>query len=181
VFSYNPGSILVTESGIPAAVSTTHARVYVDLSGNHNTGLAIANLTGAVASIMIHAFQNDGVTAVGTSKGPLQLVGSGHVARFAHQFITGLPAGFTGILDISSTTLFTALTLRSLNNERNDYLMTTFPIADANQTAPSPIIFPQIADGGGYVTQFILLSPNEGSSITLNLYGETGTLIDIRD
>jgi hypothetical protein len=175
VFGYNPGSILVTESGIPAALATTHARIFVDLSATYNTGLAIANVVDAAANITINAFQTDGTTAVGTSQGPLQLSAYGHDAKFADQFISGLPDGFTGVLDISASTQFAALTLRALVNERQDFLMTTFPIADANRTAPSPIVFPQIADGGGYVTQFILISPSGGASATLYFYGEDGT------
>ena len=65
VFGYNPESILVSESGIPAAAATTHARVYVDLSRSHNTGLALANLADAEADIEINAFQMDGVTGIG--------------------------------------------------------------------------------------------------------------------
>jgi hypothetical protein len=178
VFSYNPGSTLVSESGIPAAVPTTHARVFVDLSGNHDTGLAIANVNSAAASITINAYQNDGVTSVGTSQGPLQLVGNGHASEFADQFIAALPSGFNGVLDISSTTPFAALTLRSLYNERHDFLMTTFPVADANQAAPSPIVFPQVADGGGYRTQFILLSAVGASSATVQFFDETGAPIE---
>jgi len=166
---------LVSESGIPAAVSTTHARVYVDLSENHNTGLAIANVNSAAASIMINAFQTDGLTAIGTSQGSLELAGHGHDAKFADQCISGLPEGFTGVLDISSTTPFAVLTMRSLYNERHDFLVTTFPVADANQVAPSPAVFPQIADGGGYVTEFILISAGETASAGLSYYDETGT------
>jgi trimeric autotransporter adhesin len=179
VFSYNPGSILVSESGIPSAVPTTHARVYVDLSKNHNTGLAIANATDVDASITIVAFQIDGVTGIGISQGPLQLVGNGHAAKFADEFIKGLPAGFTGVMDINSTIPFAALTLRSLENERHDFLMTTFPIANANQPAPSPIVFPQIADGGGYITQFIFLSPSGESNTTISFNAEDGTPLAI--
>jgi hypothetical protein len=102
------------------------------------------------------------------------LAAHGHDAKFAGQFITGLPAEFTGILDISSTTPFAALTVRSLSNENNDYLMTTFPVADMNQAAPSPILFPQIADGGGYVTQLLLLSAGGASSTTINYYDNNG-------
>ncbi len=174
IFGYNPGNILVTESGVPAAASTTHARVYVDLSGRHNTGLAIANLSKSGANVSIKAFQSDGITGIGTSQGPLLLPGKGHSAKFASEFVAGLSAGFAGVLDISSETPFAALTMRSLTNERGDFLLTTFPIADANGAAPSPIVFPQIADGGGYVTQFILLSPGGASSAKLNFYGETG-------
>jgi hypothetical protein len=174
VFSYNPGNFLVTESGIPATVSTTHARIYVDLSGGHDTGLAIANPTSTKASITITAFQSDGVTGIGTSQGPLQLPANGDSAFFADGFIAGLPAGFTGVLDITSSTPFAALTMRSLINERNDFLLATFPIADMTLAAPSPIVFPQIADGGGYVTQFILIGAGGASSVTLNYYGEDG-------
>ena len=155
VFGYNPGNILVSESGIPSAVATTHARVYVDLSGRHNTGLAIVNLVASNASLTVNAYQKDGVTAAGTSHGPLSLSANGHTAAFADQFISGLPEGFTGMLDIRSPTPFAALTLRLLVNEREDFLMTTFPIADQTQPAPSPIIFPHVVDGGGYTTQFI--------------------------
>jgi hypothetical protein len=174
VFSYGSGGILVSESGIPAAVSTTHARVYVDLSRGHDTGLAIANPANTSASVTIKAYRTDGVTAVGTTQGPLQLPGNGHSAKFATEFISGLPAGFTGVLDITSATPFAALTLRSLNNERNDFLMTTFPIADADRTAPSPVIFPQTADGGGFVTEFILLNAGGASKTTLSFYDNEG-------
>jgi Leucine-rich repeat (LRR) protein len=179
VFSYNPGPMLISESGIPSAVSTTHARIYVDLSGDHNTGLAIANVGSSAASITLNAFQNDGVTPAGTNQGPLQLPAYGHDAEFADQFIAGLPAGFTGVLDISSVTPFAALTMRSLVNERDDFLMTTFPIADANATAPSPIVFPQVADGGGYVTQFIFISPTGASSATLSFWDEGGAPLPV--
>jgi hypothetical protein len=174
VFGYNPQNVLVAESGVPASVSTTHARVYVDLSGGHNTGLAIANLANISASITITALQGDGVTGVGTSRDPLILPPNGHRAHFADEFIAGLPAGFTGLLDIISTTPFAALTLRSLYNERHDFLLATFPVADMTRAAPFPIVFPQIADGGGLVTQFILIGPGGASSVTLNFYDDDG-------
>ena len=59
-------------------------------------------------------------------------------------------------------------------NERNEFLMTTFPVADVNQAAPSPVVFPQIADGGGYVTEIILLGSGQAASATLNYYDENG-------
>jgi N-acetylneuraminic acid mutarotase len=174
VFGYNPGSILISESGIPAAVSTTHARVYIDLTNNHNTGIAIANTASTDTSIAINAFTADGITPAGNSLGPIPLPSNGNKAAFADSFIEGLPAGFTGVMDISSAKPFAALTLRSLDNERNDFLMTTFPIVDSNRAAPSPIVFPHIADGGGYVTEFILLNTGKASQMTLLFVDEGG-------
>jgi hypothetical protein len=57
--------------------------------------------------------------------------------------------------------------------------MTTFPIVDVAKPTPSPVVFPHIADGGGYVTQIILISPAEASNATLYMYGEDGTPLDL--
>jgi photosystem II stability/assembly factor-like uncharacterized protein len=179
VFGYNPESILVSESGFPATVSTTHAQIYVDLSRKHNTGLAVANVESNTAAITIKAFQKDGVTLAGTNSASFQLAGNGHTGQFVNQLIQDLPAGFTGVLDISSITPFAALTLRSLHNERDDFLMTTFPVADANQAAHTPVVFPHIADGIGYATEFILLSPYGAANASLQLFSESGAPMDI--
>ncbi len=63
---------------------------------------------------------------------------------------------------------------RELNNERNDFLVTTFPLADVDRTAPSPAVFPQIADGGGFVIEFILLDAGAGSKTTLSFFANKG-------
>jgi enterochelin esterase-like enzyme len=174
VFGYNPINVMTTESGIPSAPYSTHARVFIDRTTNHNTGIAIANINEIQAHIDIQAFQKDGVTPVGVSQGPLPLAELGHDAKFAEQLISGLPENFTGVLDISSPTAFAAITVRSLYNERDDFLLTTFPVADATRMAPYPIVFPHIADGGGYVTQFILLDPQGVTEASLSLYDDSG-------
>jgi hypothetical protein len=174
VFSYNPGDVLQTESGVPTTLATTHARIYVDLSGGHNTGLAIANPTNTSTEVSITAFKADGITEVGIRKDPLSLPANGHKGQFANDFVSGLPAGFTGVLDINSPTPFAALTMRSLENERHEFVAALFPVADMTRSAPSPIIFPQIADGSGYTTQFILVGAGEASNVTLSFYGDDG-------
>jgi hypothetical protein len=179
VFGYNPADVLVTESGIPSTSPTTHAHIYVDLSGNHNTGLAIANIGDTEANITITAYKPDGLTAAGKSNGSLLLAAHEHDSKFADQFISGLPAGFTGVLDIRSATPFAAITVRSLYNENSDFLITTFPVADMTQVAPSPIVFPHIADGGGYATQFILIGTSGASNTTINYYDSEGISLPV--
>ncbi|MBZ5535860.1 MAG: VCBS repeat-containing protein [Acidobacteriia bacterium] len=181
IFSLRRAGNLVTESGIPSANLTTHARLYVDLTNRHNTGVAIAIAGSVPLHASITAFEADGITPVAT--GSLDLDPNGHAAKFANQFfIASLPEGFTGVLDVTSlptiflpATPFAALTLRSLSATGGDFLLTTFPIADVNQPAPSPMIFPQIAAGGGFTTQFILLSATGGASTTLNFFGDDGS------
>jgi hypothetical protein len=108
----------------------------------------------------------------GSSAGPVNLGGNGHEARFSSELISDLPPHFTGVLGIASSSPFVALTLRCLTNSRGNFLLTAFPIADAAQPAPMPIIFPQIANGGEYVTEFILLSAGGASSTIFDLFGE---------
>jgi hypothetical protein len=176
VFSFNPETTLVSESGIPATGFVKHARVYFDLSKNHNTGLALCNPGDVEQTITLSAYQKDGTTNAVSGGESLKLGGNKHISQFASQYIPGLPSGFTGVFDISSDLPFAALTMRFLNNERSDFLMSAFPIADPSRADPSPVLFPQIADGGNYATEFIFLSPSEPSSIILGLIGETGTV-----
>jgi len=179
IFQYSRSGVLVTESGIPSATPTTHARVFVDTSGGHDTGLALGNPGNGFVSIALAAFQPDGSTQAGASQGPIALGSNGHAATFVDQQITGLPANFQGVLDIVSDSPFVALTLRSLVNERGDFLLTTFPVADMNKPAPVPIIFPQIAHGGGFTTEFILLSAGSSGAATISFFGDAGNPIAI--
>ena len=62
---------------------------------------------------------------------------------------------------------------------RGDFLLTTFPIVDIVHPAPAAIFFPQIADGGGYTTEFILLSATGAANETISLFGDTGAPLPI--
>lgn len=59
----------------------------------------------------------------------------GHKALFIAELIF-YPAGSRGVVEISSQSLFATLTLRSLVNERGEFLLSTFPVADITQPAP---------------------------------------------
>ncbi len=178
LFRFFPAGNLVTESGVPAATPTTHARIFVDQSGAHRTGLAIANPSGRPISVTLSAFQTDGTTPAGSGSGTISLSGNAEEADFVDNMISGLPPGFVGVLDISSPSPFAALELRALTNSRGDFLITTFPTADFTRTAPSPIIFPQIADGvggGQYRTEIILLGTNGPANTTISYFGDDGS------
>ncbi len=175
IFSLTQNGTLVTESGVPAATPTTHACIFVDKSGGHDTGLAIANPGDSALSVTARAFRADGVTSAGNGPASVAVAALGHDARFVGQIISGLPDGFTGILDLNSPTPFVALTLRSLVNARNEFLIPAFPLADVNKAPPTPLVFPQIADGGGYQTQFVFLNTSgRDSAVQLMFFGEDG-------
>jgi phosphatidylethanolamine-binding protein (PEBP) family uncharacterized protein len=175
IFSRTGNGLLVTESGIPAAIPTTHARIYVDMGNGHDSGLAIAGITSTTLPVALKAYQSDGSTPAGSQANTLSIPGNGHAAAFIRQWVAGLPANFKGVLDISAPAPFAALTLRALTNARQDFLITTFPIANLNRPAPAPLVFPHLADGGGYKTEFILLSSGDSTASTVSFFGEERT------
>jgi Leucine-rich repeat (LRR) protein len=179
IFQYSRSGMLVTESGIPSTVPTTHARIFVDTSKGHDTGLALGNPGNGSVNVTLTGFLPDGITQIGASQGPITLAGNGHFAAFVDQQIAGLPPDFQGVLDIAGDSPFTTLTLRSLMNGRGDFLLTTFPVADVNKPAPSPAFIPQYADGGGFTTEFILLSAGPSSVAAISFFGDSGAPVTL--
>jgi hypothetical protein len=58
-------------------------------------------------------------------------------------------------------------------------LLTLAPKPDVTQPAPTPIVFPQIADGAGYTTQFIFISANGAASVNVYFIGDDGSPLTI--
>ena len=174
LFSRSIRGILQTESGIAATTPIQRARMYIDLSGSHDSGLALAQTKGGSQAVTLRAYLADGKTEAGSGPATVTLAGNGHKAAFVRQLVQGLPSGFRGVLDISSSSPFAALTLRSLQNSRGDFLLTAFPLADQERVTTAMPVFPQIAAGGGYLTEFLLLSQGAESTSVLSLFDDKG-------
>jgi hypothetical protein len=149
------------------------------MANGHDSGLAIAGTTQTTLPVTLKAYQSDGSTSAGSQANPLSIPGNDHAAAFLRQWISGWPADFKGVLDIPAPAPFTALTLRALTNARQDSLIATFPTADLNRPAPTPVVFPQIATGGGYRTEFILLTSGASAASTLSFLGEEETPLSV--
>jgi hypothetical protein len=88
------------------------------------------------------------------------------MALFLNQIagLNNLPATFRGVLHRSSNTSISAIDLRTLYNERGDFLISTTPaIAENTPTSTDEFVFPQVVSGSGYTTDFILMN-TAGSS-----------------
>jgi hypothetical protein len=174
IFRLGMRGIVVSESGISAAIPTTRARIYVDKRGGYDMGIAIANPRTSGSTISVRSLGLDGQTAAVSGSAQFNLNGNGHRADLSSDIVAGLPAGYTGVLDVQSPTPFVALTLRLIFNSRGDLLMTTFPVADQMRPAPSPVIFPHLADGGGFRTELILVGPQSAAETIVRLYDDDG-------
>jgi sugar lactone lactonase YvrE len=177
IFSLRKDGTTTTESGVPAQAAGNAFRLYAESKevfgdvGSIQTGLAVVNMSNGPATVVLELSRLDG-TSTGLT-GTLYLAANGQTAIFLNQIpgLTSLQTPFEGVLRVSSSSPIAVLGLLCRYNERGDFLITTTPAS--NEAAPpstSPLYFPQIADGNGYTTQFILFSGQAGES-------STGTLV----
>lgn len=184
IFSFNNAGVTVTEAGVPALGAARALRMYAQSEeGTIQTGVAIANPSPNAIQVNL-----DLTTLVGAPTGGTRTItipANGQVALLLNEMgFQSLPRSFRGILRISTDSAagVSVVGLRSRTNERRDFLITTTPPVDEN-TLPSiaELIFPHLADGGGYTTQFILFTRSAGpfSAGALEVFGQSGRPLNI--
>jgi hypothetical protein len=65
--------------------------------------------------------------------------------------------------------------LRGRLNERSEFLVTTTPPVNENSVVTANGVFPQVVNGGGFTTQFVLYGVNS----TVNLHDQNGAGINM--
>ena len=91
----------------------------------------------------------------------------------------GIPYPFHGVVRISTTSAagVAVVGLRGEYNERKDFLVTTStPTGEASPVSSAEALFPHLADGGGYTTEFVLFSGSSGQASTgmLRFFTQSG-------
>jgi hypothetical protein len=158
-------------------------RLYVEASGltagNIKSGIAADNTSTASANVTFDVTDLTGVPVSGIPPVTMTLNGGEQTAKFLSDIFPFLPSPFKGVLRITTTSSgISVVGLRTRINERGDFLITTTPPAnESSSPANMPMYFPQVADGGGYTTQFILFSGTAGqiSSGILQLANPDGS------
>jgi hypothetical protein len=163
IFGFRPGGTLVSEATVPASPLMLSARVFAEIDGRVNTGVAIANPNTARIDVSFSFTDSAGVER---RAGSIMIPGNGQVAAFLDQAPFNGPAPFTGSLTLVSPSPFAAIALRGLTNERSEFLLTTLPVSDLTVDPGSslpafPALFPHLAVGGGWVTQVVIVNPGD--------------------
>jgi hypothetical protein len=109
--------------------------------------------------------------------GAVNIPARGLVGRFLNEppFNSGPIRGrctFTSPVPIS------AVALRGFTNERGEFLITTLPVSPLVASSGTAIVFPQVADGGGWTTRIVLI--HRRSYDRHNTFLGAGHDIDIR-
>ena len=165
IFGLTQNNVLVTEAGVPASPLLTSARIYAEVTGIVNTGIAIANPGDQTATINF-SFTD----ALGADFGASSTTIGAHqqIAKFLDQdpFNKALAgrSSLQGTFSFSSDVPVYVIALRGFSNERapSEFLITTLPVTDLSAAAPGGTVYlPHFADGGGWTTQIVLVNPTE--------------------
>jgi len=167
IFGYTTNNVRVAEASV-VGTAGNQFRTYIEDAGsvgsvgNIESGIAIANLDTARATVNLQAFALNGQLQASNSVG---IPVGGKVARFANELFPTLPTSFKGVLRVTSNSNISVVGLRGRYNERNDFLITTVPVnQELTQGSNAELLFPHIVDSGGYTTQFILVNTVSGQT-----------------
>jgi hypothetical protein len=159
IFGYHSGGVLVTEAGVPASPKIYSGRVFANVDGPVNTGIAIAN-TNSHDAVISYYFTNSAGTDFG--HGVFALKANHQMAKFLNEAPFNGPAPMEGTFTFTSTIPVAVIALRGYTNERSEFLITTLPVASVGDNVnTAPVVLPHFASGGGWTTQVVLTNPSD--------------------
>ncbi len=183
----NAAGMTISEAGVPITPPAQAVRLYAEASRDSSqiqTGIAIANTAASAVDVTLELNTLTG-NSIGLT-GILSVPGNGQVQMFLNQIpgFENLPAPFQGVLRISTTASrgVSVVGLRSRYNERNEFLITTTsPVNESSTPISTDLLFPHLADGGGFATQFVLFSGSSAqtASGTLQFFTQGGQTLNL--
>jgi len=175
----NDDGIVVSEASVPITTPLTTGRIYAEVDGNVNTGLAITNWNDEYAYIDFTLTDESGSDF---RTGTLSIPANSQIAGFIDQEPYLCGKNFRGTITLESGDVGVSIVaLRGLLNERGEFLITTLPVVDLdNVVANYSIILPHFAIGGGWSTQVILVNPlDEEIDGVIQFVDTQGNLIQV--
>jgi hypothetical protein len=185
IFGLRQNNILVTETGVPATPLIPSGRIYAEIDGAVNTGVAIANPTGAPATITFYFTGPTGNFGNATTTVPA----NGQIAAFLDQAPFNATKPLVGTFTFTSTVPVAVTGIRTASNERGEVLLTALPVADLSSSAATgAAVLPHFVSGGAWTTHIALVNPGDsvltgtiqflsqsGGPLTLTLEGRTAS------
>lgn len=178
IFGFRTNGVLVSEAGVSASALIQSGRIFAEIGGTVNTGLAIVNPNSQVANV---SFYFTDTTGSNFGAGSTTIPANSKIAAFLNQSPFVGRASLSGTFTFSSSVPVSAVALRGLTNERGDFLITTLPVTDlALSIATGTIIFPDFVDGAGWTTQIILINPGDTTlSGTVQFQNQNGAPVAV--
>jgi len=188
---HRDAGVLTSIIGVEGQRPTRTFRMYTESLGDFDSGtagttrssIALANPSEVPASVTLELRSLDGML-LRTSQ-PVQVPAIGQVALLLNQ-VPGLETvavPFEGVLRVVSNSPqgVTATAFRSVNNERGNILYTTTGPLSEDAGSAEQLVFPHIAEGGGYTTQFIVIggASGQGNAGVLRFFNQEGNPLNL--
>ena len=170
IFGFTQDGVLISEAGVPAVATVQEGRIFAEVNGPVNTGLAIANPNDTAATITFFFTDTNGVDFGNDS---FELGANQQTAGFLDQSPFNGGTSVLGTFTFTSSLPIAVVALRGFTNERSEFLMTTLPVAPLSSTSTDTIYFPHFADGSGWTTQVVLVNPTATTMTgTVQFFGQ---------
>ena len=159
--------VLVSEAGVSAVEPIQKARVFAEVKGPVNTGLAMANPNDRPATITFYFTDTEGERF---AEGQFELGAHRQTAKFLDQDPFNSGEVESGTFTFTSSVPIAVIALRGLTNRDGEFLMTTLPVTTlaarltpftTERGSTDTVYFPHFTDGNGWVTQVILVNPTD--------------------
>jgi hypothetical protein len=193
IFALRQNGVLVAEAAVPGMNTMVSGRTYAEVNGPINTGLAIVNPNSSAVQIGF-SFTDQNGNDFGQNS--FTIDGNTQIARFLDQEPFAA-SSFAGSFSFNASAPVAVIAIRSMVNERGEFLMTTQPVIGMPiNISASPFVLAHFADGGGWKTQVILVNTTDvsltgtvqffsegtatvaGSPLNLTVNGQTGTVFN---
>jgi hypothetical protein len=159
IFGFRTNNVLVSEAGVPASPLIQSGRIYAEVNGPVNTGLAIANPSGQDAIISFFFTDQNGTNF---GSGTTTIPANRQIAGFLNQSPFNGGSSVSGTFTFNSNVPVGAIALRGLTNERSEFLITTLPVSSLSAAPLNNVaFFPHFADSGGWTTQVVLVNSTD--------------------
>jgi len=160
--------VLVTETGVPGTPAIPSGRIYAEVRGVVNTGIALSNPNFQDAVITFNITDSSGTDLPSSS---ITLKGNSQMAAFLNQPPFNSPPDLLGTFTFRSSIPIGAIALRGVTNERGEFLLTTLPVPPLGSQPQADL--PHFADGGGWTTQVILTNTSDSMETgTIQFFGQ---------
>jgi hypothetical protein len=190
LLSHSDGGVLTSIVGVEGQIPNQSFRFYAESTGDYDAGIAgstrsgvtLANPTEVPVTVVLEMRSLSG--SLLRRSQPLVVPPLGQTVLFLNQVpgLETLAAPFGGVLSVvpAPTQAITATAFRTVYNERGNVLLTTTGPLQENAGSPQ-LVFPHIAEGGGYTTQFIVIGGSSGQANTgvLRFFNQEGNPLNV--
>ncbi len=160
VFSFAPDGTVITEASVTAVVPVMSGRIYAEVEGAVNTGVAIANPGDQAATVSFFFTDSNGTNF---GDGQIPIAADGQVARFLDESPFDVEAGRATSFTFIASAPVAVIALRGFTNQRSEFLITTLPVLPLAGQTGEELVIPHFADGGGWTTDIVLVNPTDGT------------------